>query len=105
MKKEDLLKQIDEKYNALGIPVDAMLEGLLHGKPVTYWDYIQTGPLLSLQTQRTTLPDEKVFIMYHQTMMGMAATLERATGHDKLASALRDYCEFFAEQTEIIGAK
>jgi hypothetical protein len=43
--------------------------------------------------------------MYHQTMMGMAATLDRATGHDKLAGALRDYCEFFAEETEIKGAK
>ncbi len=66
MEKEDILKQIDKKYNDLGIPVDAMLEGLLHSKPVNYWDYIQTSPLLSLQTQRTTLPDEKVFIMYHQ---------------------------------------
>jgi len=66
MKREEILKKIDEKYNDLGIPVDAMLEGLLHGKPVNYWDYIQTGALLSLQTQRTTLPDEKVFIMYHQ---------------------------------------
>jgi tryptophan 2,3-dioxygenase len=35
-------------------------------KPITYWDYIQTDALLSLQTQRTTLPDEMVFIMYHQ---------------------------------------
>jgi len=66
MNREEILKKIDEKYNDLGIPVDAMLEGLLHSKPVNYWDYIQTGPLLSLQTQRTTLPDEKIFIMYHQ---------------------------------------
>jgi len=47
----------------------------------------------------------EMFIMYHQTMIGMAATLDRATGHDKLAGALRDYCEFFAEETEIKGAK
>jgi tryptophan 2,3-dioxygenase len=38
----------------------------LWSKPITYWDYIQTDALLSLQTQRTTLPDEMVFIMYHQ---------------------------------------
>ncbi len=43
-----------------------MLEGLLHSKPMTYWDFIQTDALLGLQTQRTTLPDEMVFIMYHQ---------------------------------------
>ena len=35
--------------------------------------------------------------------MGMANTLEKATGHDKLAGALKDYCEFFAEQTKIRG--
>ena len=51
------------------------------------------------------MPVNEMFIMYHQTMMGMASTLERATGHKKLAGALRDYCEFFAEQTEIKGAK
>ena len=51
------------------------------------------------------MPVNEMFIMYHQTMMGMAATLERATGHDKLAGALRDYCDFFAEQTEIKGVK
>ena len=51
------------------------------------------------------MPMNEMFIMYHQTMMGMAATLDRATGHDKLAGALRDYCDFFAEQTEIKVAK
>lgn len=66
MKKKEILEKIEEKYDDLGIPLNSMLEGLLHSKPITYWDYIQTGPLLSLQAQRTTLPDEKVFIMYHQ---------------------------------------
>ena len=44
----------------------------------------------------------EMFIMYHQTLMSMANTLEKSTGHDKLAGALKDYCEFFAEQTKII---
>ena len=38
----------------------------MHSEPITYWDYIQTDALLNLQIQRTTLPDEMVFIMYHQ---------------------------------------
>lgn len=66
MSKEKILKDIEKKYDELGIPTEAILEGVLYSKPVTYWDYIQTGPLLSLQAQRTTLPDEKIFIMYHQ---------------------------------------
>lgn len=66
MTREEILKQIDNKYEELGIPAEAMLEGLLWSKPMVYWDYIQTDALLGLQVQRTTLPDEMVFIMYHQ---------------------------------------
>jgi len=64
--REEILKAIEEKYAKLGVPVDAMLEGLLWSTPITYWDYIQTDALLGLQIPRTTLPDEMVFIMYHQ---------------------------------------
>lgn len=61
--KIDLL---DEKFKNINQKTATHLEGLLWAKPITYWDYIQTDALLNLQTQRTTLPDEMVFIMYHQ---------------------------------------
>lgn len=61
-----LLEQLKAKYDAIDQDLDTHLEGLLYGEPITYWDYIQTDALLNLQTQRTTLPDEMVFIMYHQ---------------------------------------
>lgn len=66
MNKDEILKAIEEKYQKLGVPLDAMLEGLLWSTPITYWDYIQTDALLGLQTPRTNQPDEMVFIMYHQ---------------------------------------
>ncbi|MFV0247448.1 MAG: tryptophan 2,3-dioxygenase family protein [Tenacibaculum sp.] len=66
MNREEILKSIENKYDKLGVSADAMLEGLLYSKPITYWDYIQTDALLGLQTPRTTQPDEMVFIMYHQ---------------------------------------
>ena len=53
-------------FKLLNQKTDVQLEGLLWSKPITYWDYIQTDALLNLQIQRTTLPDEMVFIMYHQ---------------------------------------
>ncbi len=37
-----------------------------HAELLTYWDYIQTERLLSLQQPRTDYKDEEVFIMYHQ---------------------------------------
>ncbi|AOW08590.1 tryptophan 2,3-dioxygenase family protein [Flavobacterium gilvum] len=61
-----ILNEIDEKFRKINQKTETHLEGLLWSKPITYWDYIQTDALLNLQIQRTTLPDEMVFIMYHQ---------------------------------------
>lgn len=61
-----LVEQLKEKFDVINQNTDTHLEGLLWAKPITYWDYIQTDALLNLQTQRTILPDEMVFIMYHQ---------------------------------------
>ncbi len=66
MNREELLKAIDKKYKAMGQDPDVHLSGLLHSEPMKYWDFIQVDALLGLQTQRTQLPDEMVFIMYHQ---------------------------------------
>ena len=63
---QDILDKIEDKFQAINQKTETHLEGLLWAKPITYWDYIQTDALLNLQTQRTTLPDEMVFIMYHQ---------------------------------------
>jgi tryptophan 2,3-dioxygenase len=60
------LQQLDDKFKPINQNTATHLEGLLWSKPITYWDYIQTDALLNLQIQRTTLPDEMVFIMYHQ---------------------------------------
>ncbi len=63
---QNQLQQLDDKFKAINQSTATHLEGLLWSKPITYWDYIQTDALLNLQIQRTTLPDEMVFIMYHQ---------------------------------------
>ena len=61
-----ILDALEQKFDAINQKTETHLEGLLWSKPITYWDYIQTDALLNLQTQRTVLPDEMVFIMYHQ---------------------------------------
>jgi tryptophan 2,3-dioxygenase len=65
-KHDNKLEQLEQKFRNIGQDTAVHLEGLLWAKPITYWDYIHTDALLSLQIQRTTLPDEMVFIMYHQ---------------------------------------
>lgn len=66
MNREEILNAIDEKYKAIGQDTDVHLLGLLHAEPITYWNYINVDALLGLQIQRTKLPDEMIFIMYHQ---------------------------------------
>ncbi|NRD19083.1 tryptophan 2,3-dioxygenase [Winogradskyella eckloniae] len=63
---DEVIKALQEKYDKIDQDTDDHLYGLLYSKPITYWDYIQTDALLNLQIQRTTLPDEMVFIAYHQ---------------------------------------
>lgn len=60
------LKLLDEKYQAMGQNLASYLDGLLYADYLTYWDYIHLDTLLSLQTPKTPIPDEKIFIMYHQ---------------------------------------
>lgn len=61
-----VIENLEKKFEAINQKTETHLEGLLWSKPITYWDYIQTDALLNLQVQRTVLPDEMVFIMYHQ---------------------------------------
>jgi len=62
----DTNKKLKQKYEALGENPETYLKGLLHAKPITYWDYVETDTLLSLQKPRTHFKDETIFIMYHQ---------------------------------------
>ncbi len=62
---EQVLK-LEKKYKNSGQDLSAYLDGLLHQRYLTYWDYIHLDTLLSLQIPRTHFPDEEIFIMYHQ---------------------------------------
>ncbi|MDN3664734.1 tryptophan 2,3-dioxygenase family protein [Algibacter miyuki] len=80
--------QLKEKYDAIDQDVNVHLEGLLHSKPINYWDYIQTDALLNLQVQRTVFPDELVFIMYHQVnellFKMVLSEMEQIANHDNI---------------------
>jgi tryptophan 2,3-dioxygenase len=62
----DRIKQLKDKFNTMGQPIDAYLEGLMYADYLTYWDYIHLDTLLTLQKPRTHFKDEQIFIMYHQ---------------------------------------
>jgi len=60
------LELLNEKYAALGQDLSSYLDGLFYAEVTTYWDYIELETLLSLQKPKTSFPDEKIFIIYHQ---------------------------------------
>lgn len=60
------IEELEKKYNAMGQDLVSYLDGLLYADYLTYWDYIHADTLLSLQSPKTSFPDEQIFIMYHQ---------------------------------------
>ncbi|WP_426492061.1 tryptophan 2,3-dioxygenase family protein [Hymenobacter sp. 102] len=60
------LQRLQQRYAADDQDLAAYLEGLYHTRYLGYWDYIQLETLLSLQRPLTTIPDERIFIIYHQ---------------------------------------
>ena len=94
--RDKLIHQLENKFNDIGQDLDTHLEGLLYSEPITYWDYIKTDALLSLQLQRTTLPDEMIFIMYHQVnelLFKMILWEIEQVAHHKMLTA-----EFFSSR-------
>lgn len=61
-----LTESITNKFKSDGQNPDVYLEGLMHSKYLSYWDYVQLDTLLTLQKTKTDFPDEEIFIMYHQ---------------------------------------
>ena len=44
---------------------------------------------------------EEMKLFYYQTLLSMASTLERATGEDKMAGDMRDFCNYFAKKMNL----
>ena len=67
--KPEILERVEaleKKYSAMGQDLLSYLDGLLYADYLTYWDYVHLDTLLSLQSPKTSIPDEEIFIMYHQ---------------------------------------
>ncbi|MFI2741431.1 tryptophan 2,3-dioxygenase family protein [Zhouia sp. PK063] len=62
----DKIEKLERKFKNSGQDLGDHLDGLLHQRYLTYWDYIHLDTLLSLQIPKTHFPDEEIFIMYHQ---------------------------------------
>ncbi|KAF2518109.1 gliding motility protein GldC [Flavobacterium salilacus subsp. salilacus] len=47
------------------------------------------------------MPVDEMKIFFHQTLVSMADTFERATGDKKMTDTMKDFCDYFAEKLEL----
>jgi gliding motility-associated protein GldC len=63
---------------------------------ISLWDAKEGNTLrIDLWTKEMTTDEMKAF--FHQNIMTMADTFERATGEGKMAAQMRDFGSYFAE--------
>lgn len=68
---------------------------------ISIWDPKQNSTLkIDLWTKDMKVDDMN--IMYHQTLLTMADTFNRATGNDKLSNQMKEFARYFGEETGII---
>lgn len=47
------------------------------------------------------MPVDEMKIFFHQTLVAMADTFQRATGDEKMTDTMKDFCDYFAEKLEL----
>ncbi len=67
---------------------------------ISVWDHLQKDTLrMDLWTKDMPVDEMKQF--FHQTLVSMANSFERATDDQKMSATMRDFCDYFAEKLEL----
>ena len=71
---------------------------------LSLWDPTDNNTMkIDLWTKDMSVEEMKQF--FHQTLLTLADTFEKATGEEKISEDLRDYCYHFAEKMQIMPEK
>ena len=67
---------------------------------LSVWDSkVQETLRIDLWTKDMPVDEMKLF--FHQTLVAMADTFQRATHDEKMADTMKDFCDYFAEKLEL----
>ena len=64
---------------------------------LSFWD-LKTKETLRRDLWTKEMESDEMKHFFHQTLLSMSDTLERAIGEDKMAGDLRDFCHHFSEK-------
>lgn len=71
---------------------------------LSLWDPNQKNTMkIDLWTKDMSVEEMKQF--FHQTLLTLSDTFEKATGEHKICEDLRDYCYHFADKMDILPEK
>lgn len=68
---------------------------------LSVWDN-KAQETLRIDLWTKDMPVDEMKKFFHQTLVAMADTFERATDEDKMADTMRDFCDYFAEKMELL---
>ncbi len=106
MKKSEIkfVVSLDENKLPVSIDWEANDEGeksACKSVMIALWDAKENNTMrIDLWTKDMLVDEMKVF--FHQSLLSMADTLKRATGEEKLAEDLKDYCAHFADKMNLL---
>ena len=67
---------------------------------ISVWDHKKKDTLrMDLWTKDMPVDEMKQF--FHQTLVSMANSFEKATDDQKMSATMRDFCDYFAEKLEL----
>ena len=69
---------------------------------ISVWD-ANAKETLKMDLWTKDMPLEEMKHFFHQTLLSMSDTFNRATGDEKMTATMRDFCDYFAEKLELLN--
>ena len=67
---------------------------------LSVWDS-KTQETLRIDLWTKDMPVDEMKKFFHQTLVAMTDTYQRATGDEQMASTMKDFCSYFAEKLDL----
>lgn len=67
---------------------------------LSVWD-AKTQETLRIDLWTKEMPVDEMKVFFHQTLVAMANTFNRATQDEKMTATMNDFCDYFAEKLEL----
>jgi gliding motility-associated protein GldC len=68
---------------------------------LSIWDH-KAKETMRIDLWTKDMPVDEMKQFFHQTLVAMTDTFQRATGDEKMAATMKDFCDYFAEKLELI---